>query len=239
MPVHRYPTAGETYDALATHIVAAGRSAIAARGAFHFALAGGATPKPVYELLATAPYTSQLDWRAVHVYFGDERCVPPTHMASNYRMVHEALLAHIPIPHLQIHRMQCEHEPQTAAQYYHRILQALAPRPGQAPALDFVLLGMGADGHIASLFPGSTLLAERTQLAAATYAEGTQTWRVSVTYPVLEAAREVAILVIGTEKTRILKRAMNDDDALPVGRLARTRAIHWYLDAAAFGAQET
>ena len=236
MSIHRYPTASETYRALAEDIVAAARSAIAARGAFRFALAGGATPKPLYELLATPPYTSQLDWRAVHIYFGDERCVPPTHRASNYRMVHSALLAHVPVPNLQIHRMQCENEPQTAAQHYHRILQALAPQPGQPPALDFVLLGMGADGHIASLFPGSTLLSERSQWAAAAYVEGMQTWRVSVTYPVLEAAREVAILVVGAEKSQVLKRAITDDEVLPVGRLARTRPVHWYLDAAAFNA---
>ena len=140
----------------AERIATAAGQAIANHGSFTLALAGGSTPKPVYELLAQEPYRSQIDWEKVEVFFGDERCVPPDSPQSNYRMANEALLSKVPIPAGNVHRMRGEIDANQAATEYGQLLK---DRFGDG-GLDLVLLGMGPDGHTASLFPGTDALRE-------------------------------------------------------------------------------
>ncbi|MGH7536268.1 MAG: 6-phosphogluconolactonase, partial [Gemmatimonadales bacterium] len=137
--------------------------ALARAGRFTVALTGGSTPKRLYTLLAAEPYRSRLPWPETHVFWGDERCVPPDHPESNYRMAHDALLRHLPIPPAQIHRMHGEDpDPERAAAEYEQCLRTVfAPRAGTLPRFDLVLLGMGADGHTASLFPHTGALREQ------------------------------------------------------------------------------
>jgi 6-phosphogluconolactonase len=183
--------------------------AIAARGRCAIALAGGRTPRGVYERLADA--ASTIDWTGVELWFGDERHVPPDHADSNYRMVRESLTGRAPIPAAQVHRLHTEQpDPAAAAAACEDDLRrAFDLGPGQWPVLDLVLLGMGADGHTASLFPGTPVLDERTRLAAAVWVERMHTWRVTLTYPVFNHARHVIVLVSGGDKAAMLTEVLD------------------------------
>src|SRR5579872_3273538 len=143
--------------ALADHVAACAREAIALRGRFDVALAGGTTPRAAYALLAESPRAQAVAWGDVHVYFGDERCVPPDHDASNYRMAHDALLSRVAIAPGNVHRMCGELDPPTAAREYARML---VTHLGMPPRFDLVMLGLGVDAHTASLFPGSDPLTD-------------------------------------------------------------------------------
>jgi 6-phosphogluconolactonase len=196
--------------------------AITERGACSLALAGGRTPEPVYRELAAA---SGIDWTRVVVFFGDERAVPPDHPESNYRMVSLALLARVPLPPGQVHRMEAERpDREAAAREYQRLLP---------PRLDVLLLGMGADGHTASLFPGSAALDERDRLVLPVTGAKPPTERLTITPPVIEAARKVAVIAAGADKAAMVSRAIEGPltpKAVPV-QLAR-RGV-WFLDHAA------
>ena len=226
-----------TAEAAAARFQELAATAIRARGAFHVALAGGSTPRALYSLLAAPERRGRIDWRAVRVWFGDERCVPPEHPDSNYRMARETLLAHVGCRPAHVRRMEGERDPAAAARDYERLLRDHLPRPdapGAAPRLDLVLLGLGADGHVASLFPGTAILDERMALVAAVFVPRFDAWRISLTYPAITAAREVMLLVAGAEKADIVAAAFEDDaDRYPVGRLRATRPVAWYLDRAA------
>lgn len=227
-----YPDSARLAQAAAESVISAGEAAIAARRRFSIALAGGSTPAPLYRLLATEQYAAQLDWRAVHVFWGDERCVPPQHSSSNYHMVREALLDRVPIPPDNIHRMRGEDDPVQAALAYEDALRA---HFGGSPRFDLVLLGMGADGHTASLFPGAPALAERTRLAVAVYAANRSSWRVTLTYPALNAAAHVMFLVTSSEKADTL-RAVLEGPHRPVDLPAQGVRPHagrvlWLADA--------
>jgi 6-phosphogluconolactonase len=187
---------------LADAFVFSARDAIATREAFTVALAGGSTPRAAYALLTEEPRRSRVRWEAVHVYFGDERCVPPDDPQSNYHTAKSTLLDAVPIPHAQIHRMRGEIAPEQAALEYARLLRDTF---GEAPHLDLVMLGMGADGHTASLFPGDDPLTDDDALVRATYAESVQMWRLTITPKVINGAREVVFGVSGKEKAAALK----------------------------------
>ena len=197
-------------------------SAIAERGSCALGLAGGRTPDPVYRELASG---SSIDWRQVDVFFGDERAVPPDHPDSNYRMVHLALLSRVPIPAAQVHRMEAERaDREAAAREYER---ALPPR------LDVLVLGMSADGHTVSLFPGSAALDERRRLVVPVVGPKPPAERLTITPPVIEAARKVAVIATGNDKAAMVARAIEgplEPKAVPA-QLAR-RAV-WFLDQAA------
>src|SRR5688572_18199286 len=143
-------------DAAAQRFVVAGNTAIQARGEFAVALSGGSTPRQVYARLATEPHVSSLDWSRVHILWGDERCVPPAHQSSNYRMTRETLLDHVPVPEANVHRIRGEDDPAEAAVAYERVLRAVLrtsmgpPRTDPGSRLDLILLGLGEDGHTAS-----------------------------------------------------------------------------------------
>jgi 6-phosphogluconolactonase len=191
--------------------------AVTERGRFSIALAGGNTPGPVYERLALSHYAERIDWPWVQVFFGDERCVPPDDSRSNHRMAREALFDHVPLPPGNVHRIRGEDDPRQAALLYELELQA-AFRTTRPPAFDLILLGMGGNGHTASLFPGSAALRETAHWAVAQYVEVMQSWRVTLTVPLINAARHVAFLVQGEEKAEVLWRVFEgpyQPDVLP------------------------
>ncbi len=186
--------------ALADLFVSTGRMAAAERGSFHVALSGGETPRAAYDLLATEPLREELSWSDVFVYFGDERCVPPDDEQSNYRMARRAFLDAVGIPPANVHRIRGETDPGLAANEYASILRADL---GDTPKFDLVMLGLGPDGHTASLFPGTPPDTDEDALVRAVYAQSQMMWRVTVTPKVINAARTVVFAVEGTEKASI------------------------------------
>ena len=215
--------------------VRAAADAITGRGRFMVALAGGATPRGLYARLAAEPFRSQMDWRCTWVFFGDERCVPPTDPESNYRMARETLLAHVPVPSGKIFRMYGEaaDAARAAEEYERRLREAFEPGPVH---LDLILLGMGLDGHVASLFPGSPVLDEKDRLVIAVEARAAVVAkRITLTPPVLNAARRVLFLIAGAEKARSVADVLrNPASSLPGACVRPTEgAVTWLLDRAA------
>jgi 6-phosphogluconolactonase len=213
-------------------------AAIAERGRAWIALAGGRTPRAVYERLAQ-PGTPAHDWPRVHVAFGDERLVPPDHADSNYGMARAALLSRVPLPGGQVHRIRGE-LPATAAAataYADELADAFALAPGSFPVFDVILLGIGADGHTASLFPRTTALHEKACVAIGVKAPAAPIERVTLTFPVLNAAREVVILTAGADKADAVARALavnGDVETCPVrGVRPPGGRVTWHLDPAA------
>jgi 6-phosphogluconolactonase len=217
-------------DAAAQWIAASIEADIRERGTCAVALSGGATPRPVYERLARPPLASRIAWRSVTIFFGDERAVPPVDPGSNYGMVKAALLDHVSVPAAQIHRMEAERgDREAAARDYERLLPA---------RLDLLLLGMGADGHTASLFPGSPALDERRRRVLPATAPMPPRERLTITPPVIAAARRAAVLVSGADKADTLARVLRGPlrpRELPV-QLALGGA--WFVEAAASAALE-
>ncbi|HEY9084832.1 MAG TPA: 6-phosphogluconolactonase [Candidatus Tyrphobacter sp.] len=224
----------ELTQRLADAFVSCARDAIAARDAFTVALAGGNTPRDAYALLAREPRRSSVAWKAVHVYFGDERCVPPEDPQSNYGMAKAALLDEVPIPRAQIHRMRGEIAPEQAALEYARVLRDTL---GEAPHLDFVMLGLGTDAHTASLFPGEDPLTDDDALVRAVHPASMNAWRLTVTPRVINGAREVVFGVSGKEKAAALKAARegpHDPVRFPAQIVKPTNGrLLWFVDAAA------
>lgn len=196
-----FPDLNSLVASAAEQVVTLAGAAIAARGRFAIGLSGGSTPCPLYELLASPAFASRIDWTNVHVFWGDERCVPPDHPDSNYRMARETLLDHVPLPPDNIHRLAGELDPATAAADYEAHLRAFFAGDGEAgPRFDLLLLGMGDDAHTASLFPGTAALGETERWAAANYVEKLDAWRLTLTPPALNAAAEIMVLVSGASK---------------------------------------
>jgi 6-phosphogluconolactonase len=193
--------------AAAEEFVRTGRDAIKAHGQFTVALAGGSTPRQLYELLSEDAFRTQLDWSAVEFFFGDERAVPPEHPDSNFRMAHDALLGKLEIRPDRIHRMQAERPdlPTAAANYQAEIARVCAVLVGDpAPALDMVLLGMGADGHTASLFPATAALNEKERWVVANHVPQLAINRMTLTPVILNRATYLLFLVVGTDKASAL-----------------------------------
>lgn len=213
-------------------------AAKAADGDFAIALSGGSTPRRLYELLARAPYRDAMPWRRTHLFWGDERFVPQDDARSNYRMVQEALLVHVPIPAANVHAIPTEGAPADAARAYERTLKSYYGADTFHPArplFDVTLLGLGDDGHTASLFPQTQALSERERWVVAVTNGGAEP-RITLTYPALESSRHVAFLVTGHEKRAIFARARRSDQDLPAVRLRPTGSVLWLADAAAAGA---
>lgn len=196
-------SAHQVHGAAAERVAAAARNAVERHGRFTWVLAGGSTPRGLYRLLAREPYRSTLPWAETHVLFGDERCVPPQHEDSNYRLARETLLDHLPIPSEQVLRMEGELPPPQAAERYEARLRAHFLGT-EAPPFDLVLLGLGADGHTLSLFPGTPGLTEtrRWVLAQEVPSRG---WRLTLTPAALPAARAAIWLVTGGDKAGALR----------------------------------
>lgn len=236
-----FPQANDLYHAAASEFVACAGRAILAHDRFTIALAGGDTPRPLYELLASQGFAPRVDWARTEIFFGDERCVSPGDARSNFRMAADALLRHVPIPPGQIHRIHGEEDPAVAAL---RCVQALRAtfRSVRMPRFDLILLGVGDNGHTASLFPGSAALNEYRRLAVSQYVETQKEWRITLTLPVINAAREIWVLAQGTAKAPVLQRIFEGPfmpEVLPAQALApgRGRLVWWMDQAAAAGSE--
>ena len=202
-----YPDLESLSRAAAALLVRQANLAVAARGRFCVALSGGATPRRTYELLAASPLADQAPWDRVHVFWGDERCVPQNDLRSNARLAKEAWLDRVPIPGHQIHPMNCVSDPAAAARQYEAQLREFFA--GQPPRLDLVFLGLGDDGHTASLFPGAAVLKEDERWAAAVYVAAQNLYRVTLTVPLINQAAVAAFLVAGGAKAGILREVLH------------------------------
>jgi 6-phosphogluconolactonase len=228
---------GALADAAGRAIVDAATEAVAARGRFMIALAGGATPRETYMRLAHPPLATAMPWAQTFVFFGDERWVPPDHPESNYRMATETLLSRVPIPPAQVFRMRTDgDDPEVAAADYARTLvEVFGIRRGAQPRFDLILLGMGLDGHTGSLFPGSPALKEVFRMVAAVHAAAAAIpQRLTFTFPVLNAAACVIFLVAGAEKAKAVKSVLGEGAMLPAGMVRPSDGrLVWMLDRAA------
>lgn len=179
--------------------------AVQTRGVARVAISGGTTPKAMFALLAAEPFASQIPWDKLDLFWVDERCVPPDHADSNYRMTREALLSKVPLPAARIHRMEGELDPEVAAtRYESTIRNAFRLEGAETPTFDLILLGMGDDGHTASLFPHTEGLNDLTHIVIANHVPQKDTWRITLTSPVINQGREVAFLIEGAAKAQVL-----------------------------------
>ncbi|MCE7946549.1 MAG: 6-phosphogluconolactonase [Chloroflexi bacterium CFX4] len=211
--------------AAAALIVRLGAESLAERGVFRLALSGGSTPLPLYALLALPEWRARLDWARVQLYWADERCVPPDHAQSNYRMAYEALLLPLGVPMANIHRMQGELAPEMAAANYSAVLAAVR--------LDLILLGMGEDAHTASLFPETAALGETTRPCVANYVPKLEAWRLTLSAPYINTTRHKVFLVNGANKAAALKAVLQgapDPQRYPAQLISAAR---WLVDAEA------
>lgn len=211
-------------------------AAVDERGEFRVALAGGSTPREAYQRLSGADLAPMVSWRNVQLFWGDERCVPPNHPDSNFRMARDSFLDKVPIPQLNVHRIEGESEPKQAARTYVDELRSFFGGR-KRPRFDLILLGMGADGHTASLFPNSSAVNEKRRWAVAYRVDQLDSWRITLTPPVLNAARQVVFLVAGKEKAERLHevlRGERDPERLPA-QIVRPKegSVVWLLDKAA------
>ena len=231
-----FATADALADAVARHIVTCAADAVATTGRFTIALSGGSTPKAAYSRLATGDFRPMWAglWRPTHILWGDERCVPPDDPRSNYRMAKEALLDRVPIPPDHIHRIRGEDDPQRAATDYERELRMLL-----TDSLDLVLLGLGEDGHTASLFPGQSAVHEAERWVMAVPAPSGDIWRVTLTPAVLNLAKNVTFVVSGASKAERLAEVLEgpfNPDLLPAQAIRPIQGrLTWMVDEAAAG----
>jgi 6-phosphogluconolactonase len=219
----------------ARRLTALARHAVSSRGRASVVLSGGSTPRRFFALLAKEPYRSQIPWEQVHLFWADERCVPPDDAGSNYRMANEILISQVSIPSDHVHRMLGELAPDVAAQAYERELEDFFCGP--RPRFDLVLLGVGEDGHTASLFPNSPLLAESERLVAPATAsyQDRPARRITLTLPAINTARQVLFLVSGSAKSRIVASVLKDPGGHLPAQSIRPNAgsLGWLMDAAA------
>jgi 6-phosphogluconolactonase len=196
---------------------------------FSLVLSGGNSPRRTYRCLAAR--AASIDWSKVDIFWGDERCVPHDHPDSNFRMARETLLSQLPVPPGNIHPMGCDPSPEAGARAYEAELHQLFPGQG-LPRFDLVLLGLGGDGHTASLFPGTGALAENQRWVVANWVEKLDTWRLTLTLPVLNAAQIVTFLVEGGEKADILKQILEGSKGrFPAQRInPAVGEVHWFID---------
>jgi 6-phosphogluconolactonase len=220
--------------ALARHVAEWMTSAaLAAKGTFRVSLSGGSTPKTLYGLLASDEFRSRFPWQLVSWYWGDERFVPYDDPASNYRMTREAMLAKAPVPAENIHPIPTDGTPQDAARRYERTLRQASGATAR-PLFDVTLLGLGIDGHTASLLPGDPVLEERERWVAVV-SHGRPEIRITMTYPALDSSRRVAFLVTGREKAAILQTIRAGGSQVPAARVRPLGELIWFVDRAAAG----
>jgi 6-phosphogluconolactonase len=221
--------------AAAEEFVRLARRSIESKGEFDMALAGGSTPRTTYEILAKN--AAKLPWDKVHIFFGDERCVPPEHSDSNYGMARDALLSHVNIPANNVHRMKGEVDaPAAAEQYEGDLRRHFRLGNSDLPRFDLVMLGMGDDGHTASLFPGSAGLTETSRMVAANWIEKFKQHRLTLTFPVLNNAAEVMFLIAGAAKAKVIGEILGKNppgELYPVQKIQPAGTTLWLLDRAA------
>ena len=223
--------------AAADRVVELARRAIEERGTFRIALSGGSTPKRVYPLLVGRERRERVDWSRVEFFWGDERAVPPDHPESNFGVAYQMLLAQLPgVRPGQIHRMNAEAPDldAAAAAYEAELRLAFGARGDTPPTFDLIWLGMGPDGHTASLFPGSEALSVTDRWVVANWCPGPGAWRMTLTYPVLDGAREVIVVVTGADKGEAIRRVRAGDASMPAARV-EAASVEWIVDRAAAG----
>jgi len=229
------PTPADLFHAAAEEFVRLGRAAIAEHGRFTVALSGGSTPRSLYSLLAKDH--ADFAWNQTFLFFGDERHVPPGHPDSNYRMVNEALLAKVPVPAGNIYRVTAENPDANAAalDYEDKLRKFFQLAPGEFPRFDLILLGLGPDGHTASLFPDSEGLKEQSRLVIANWVEKFNTQRVTFTFPVLNHATDVMFLTDGPNKADMVREILegNQTPPFPAQQIEPEGRLVWMLDKAA------
>lgn len=237
--VHVFPSAERAVQATARLLLAVACRSVRRRGRFVVALAGGNTPRPLYRLLATSPWKERFPWGETWVFWGDERMVPPDHPQSNFRLADETLLSHVPVPPEQVFRVPTAYPPAEAARRYEQQLRRVFPE-SDGPTFDMVLLGLGTDGHTASLFPGTTALQEKARWVTAVYVPRLAAWRVTLTLPALNAARRALFLVLGAAKADIVAQVLRGPQGrYPAQRVRPRERLDWFLDAEAGQALET
>lgn len=233
--IHVHPDARAAAHAGAVAFAAAARTAVEARGRFSVALSGGTAPEGTYKLLAEEPVRSRIPWEAVHLFWGDERCVPPGHPRSNFRMASEAFVAKVPIPPENVHRMKGELPPAEGAARYADELKAFFG--SGIPQFDLIHLGVGPDAHTASLFPFDELLRERDRTVGTALHRPLGEWRITLTLPVLNATRVAEFLALGRGKAGVVRQAVQgplDPFRLPAQLVRPARGeLAWRLDAPA------
>jgi 6-phosphogluconolactonase len=224
-------------DRAAADLVAeCAEKAVGDRGGFSVALAGGFTPRGLYALLASSAYRDRIPWARTHVFWADERCVPSDHEDSNYRLAAELFLSKVPLLRAHIHRIRGEDDPAEAAKVYEDELRSFFG--GSPITFDLVILGMGADGHTASLFPGEPATAETGLLAVPVPPQGARRARITLTFPAINDARKVLFLVAGAEKAPMVRAIFGSENRnrYPAGLVRPVRGtLVWYLDSAAAG----
>lgn len=236
-------------DSPSLHIAAADyfvntyEKSISNHGSFHVALSGGTTPKYLFQLLAKTPYVEKFNWSKVHIYFGDERFVPLTHDDSNFKMASEALLQHVDLPQTNIHSVATDlTTAELAAENYQTVMtEHLTKDNNGTPQFDLVLLGLGPDGHTASLFPETAILQQQNKLCDAVYVKKFDSWRTSITFPVINHAKHILLLSEGEGKVEIITELVNapnnnkaqDDKKYPVQMISPENEMCWYIDKAA------
>ncbi len=226
------PDAAALARRAAQHLVETAERAVAARGRARMAISGGSTPKAAFALLAdpAQPWRARMPWDQIDLWWVDERCVPPDHPASNYGMTREAMLDHVPLCPKQIHRMEGELEPEAAAARYEwELRNSFRLEGAELPGFDGLALGMGPDGHTASLFPHTQALHELGRLVVANHVETVKdSWRLTLTWPVINHAAEVFFLVGGEDKAQILQEVLmgpRDPERLPSQLIAPANGI--------------
>jgi 6-phosphogluconolactonase len=228
-------TPADLFHAAAEELMRVGRAAIGGQGRFTVALSGGSTPRALYSLLAKDH--ANFPWARTYFFFGDERHVPPDHPDSNYRMANESLLSKVAIPAENVHPVRTENPDakQAAADYEADVRRFFELRAGEFPRFDLILLGLGPDGHTASLFPDSEGLQEQSKLVIANWVEKFKTFRISFTYPVLNHAAEVIFLVSGADKADTVRQVLKGSTPpLPAQQVQPTDGkLLWMLDEAA------
>jgi 6-phosphogluconolactonase len=232
----------ELSQAAAEQLARTAARAVALRGKFTLALAGGSTPRDLYRRLAAEPLLSAMPWREIHLFWGDERTVPPDHAESNYRMVREALLdapTRPPIPAENSHRISSElpDPAEAAARYEADLREFFALKDGETPRFDLVLLGLGTDGHTASLFPGTGAVEISDRLCFSLWVERLGVHRITLSLPIFLAARSVAFLATGKDKAEKVQAILGEDaphlpaDELPAAAVRPTHGeLTWWLD---------
>jgi 6-phosphogluconolactonase len=210
-------------------------AAIAGSGRFAAALSGGNTPRSLYAVLAGPGFRDSISWDGVHLFWGDERAVPADHPDSNYRSAYETLLSKVPIPERNIHRIETELGPEKAAAAYEDLLRRFfALSGGASPRFDLILLGVGEEGHTASLFPGGGALREEKRLAVAAYVDKLKSHRITLTLPVLNHAANVFFLVSGQSKAKVVKEILGSHSRLPAAEVQPANGrLLWLLDTPA------
>ncbi len=236
-----YPDVAAISQAVAKKWSVLSEQAISEHGGFHVALSGGSTPRYLFDYLATSAYRDSINWEKTHIYFGDERSVSPEHEESNFNMARHALLDKVNIPASQIYRMKGEAAAiEDSAMQYAALLKKMLPTSEKGESqFDLVLLGMGDDGHTASLFPNTQILQEKSELVRAVFVEKMKTWRISITFRVINNARNIVVMVTGENKKNVLAhvlKARAPESLYPITMIQPAGDMQWYIDTAAANA---